>query len=139
MKVTKYLLCLRRWFWMWYQKFTIKTSPLYLYACVSALLLVVYRYWFCSIWFVLSIYGLKIASADKCVLYLFHALYMLLVCGSKSSLLLGLSLTVPLMVACLFIAVPLWIRNGYNFWVVQDFSANRSANHQALGRMEVYY
>ncbi|KNA16830.1 hypothetical protein SOVF_085410 [Spinacia oleracea] len=55
---------------------------------------------------------------------------------SKSSVLLGLSLTVPLMVACLSIAVPLWIRNGYNFWIVQDNPAPRTENHQALGRIE---
>ncbi|XP_057422027.1 calpain-type cysteine protease DEK1-like isoform X3 [Lotus japonicus] len=36
---------------------------------------------------------------------------------SKSSVLLGLSLTVPLMVACLSVAVPIWICNGYQFWV----------------------
>lgn len=59
-------------------------------------------------------------------------------CCSKSSVLLGLSLTVPLMVACLSIAVPLWIRNGYNFWIVQDNPAPRTENHQALGRIEVF-
>ncbi|XP_027346143.1 calpain-type cysteine protease DEK1 [Abrus precatorius] len=36
---------------------------------------------------------------------------------SKSSVLLGLSLTVPLMVACLSVAIPIWICNGYQFWV----------------------
>ncbi|KAK6925768.1 Peptidase C2, calpain, catalytic domain, partial [Dillenia turbinata] len=36
---------------------------------------------------------------------------------SKSSILLGLSLTVPLMVACLSVAIPIWIHNGYQFWV----------------------
>ncbi|CAI0440581.1 unnamed protein product [Linum tenue] len=36
---------------------------------------------------------------------------------SKSSVLLGLSLTVPLMVACLSVTIPIWIRNGYQFWV----------------------
>ncbi|KAJ1405412.1 Peptidase C2, calpain, catalytic domain [Sesbania bispinosa] len=36
---------------------------------------------------------------------------------SKSSVLLGISLTVPLMVACLSVAIPIWIRNGYQFWV----------------------
>ncbi|KAL2940680.1 Calpain-type cysteine protease DEK1 [Bienertia sinuspersici] len=55
---------------------------------------------------------------------------------SKSSVLLGLSLTVPLMVACLSIAVPLWIRNGYNFWIIHDDSTNQTGNHQALGRTE---
>ncbi|XP_027916501.1 calpain-type cysteine protease DEK1 isoform X1 [Vigna unguiculata] len=36
---------------------------------------------------------------------------------SKSSVLLGISLTVPLMVACLSVAIPIWICNGYQFWV----------------------
>ncbi|RDX80632.1 Calpain-type cysteine protease DEK1, partial [Mucuna pruriens] len=36
---------------------------------------------------------------------------------TKSSVLLGLSLTVPLMVACLSVATPIWICNGYQFWV----------------------
>ncbi|KAL0436113.1 UNVERIFIED_CONTAM: Calpain-type cysteine protease DEK1 [Sesamum radiatum] len=34
---------------------------------------------------------------------------------SKSSVLLGLSITVPLMVACLSVGIPTWIRNGYKF------------------------
>ncbi|CAN6989548.1 unnamed protein product, partial [Brassica oleracea var. botrytis] len=38
---------------------------------------------------------------------------------SKSSVLLGISLTVPLMVACLSIAVPIWMHNGYQFWFPQ--------------------
>uniref|UniRef100_A0A803N5M9 Calpain-type cysteine protease DEK1 n=1 Tax=Chenopodium quinoa TaxID=63459 RepID=A0A803N5M9_CHEQI len=58
--------------------------------------------------------------------------------SGKSSVLLGLSLTVPLMVACLSIAVPLWIRNGYNFWIRPDSSSNRTENHQALGRTEIW-
>ncbi|THU49490.1 hypothetical protein C4D60_Mb06t10110 [Musa balbisiana] len=36
---------------------------------------------------------------------------------SKSSLILGLALTFPLMVACLSVAVPIWKRNGYRFWI----------------------
>ncbi|KAG5025284.1 hypothetical protein JHK86_021198 [Glycine max] len=36
---------------------------------------------------------------------------------SKSSVLLGISLTVPLLVACLSVAIPIWICNGYQFWV----------------------
>ncbi|KAL0853272.1 hypothetical protein Bca101_058424 [Brassica carinata] len=35
---------------------------------------------------------------------------------SKSSVLLGISLTMPLMAACLSIAVPIWMHNGYQFW-----------------------
>ncbi|KAK3030483.1 hypothetical protein RJ639_038789 [Escallonia herrerae] len=55
---------------------------------------------------------------------------------SKSSVLLGLSLTVPLMVACLSIAIPIWIRNGYQFWVSRvDFSGDEG-NHRTLGMTE---
>ncbi|KAL6976809.1 Calpain-type cysteine protease dek1 [Sarracenia purpurea var. burkii] len=55
---------------------------------------------------------------------------------SKSSLLLGLSLTVPLMVACLSIAVPIWIRNGYQFWVSRIDGVCHGGNHQTLGMKE---
>ncbi|KAK9692429.1 hypothetical protein RND81_09G263800 [Saponaria officinalis] len=55
---------------------------------------------------------------------------------SKSSIFLGLSLTIPLMVACLSFAVPLWIHNGYRFWVRQDDSDSRNGNHQALRKTE---
>ncbi|MFS7984844.1 putative post-transcriptional gene silencing PAZ-Argonaute family [Helianthus anomalus] len=43
----------------------------------------------------------------------------------ESSILLGLSLTVPLMVACLSVAIPIWIRNGYQFWVSRDNYGNQ--------------
>ncbi|XP_020089245.1 calpain-type cysteine protease ADL1 [Ananas comosus] len=36
---------------------------------------------------------------------------------SKSSVILGLALTVPVMVACLAFGIPIWIRNGYRFWI----------------------
>ncbi|XP_065878809.1 calpain-type cysteine protease DEK1 [Euphorbia lathyris] len=52
---------------------------------------------------------------------------------SKSSVLLGLSLTVPLMVACLSVAIPIWIHNGYQFWVLQ-VQANGSAGNQRRSR-----
>ncbi|GMP92139.1 hypothetical protein CsSME_00042488 [Camellia sinensis var. sinensis] len=52
---------------------------------------------------------------------------------SKSSLLLGLSLTVPLMVACLSVAIPIWIRNGYQFWVSRVDGAGHGGNHRLLG------
>ncbi|CAL9189957.1 unnamed protein product [Musa hybrid cultivar] len=39
---------------------------------------------------------------------------------SKSSLILGLALTFPLMVACLSVAVPIWKCNGYRFWISGD-------------------
>ncbi|XP_057475056.1 LOW QUALITY PROTEIN: calpain-type cysteine protease DEK1-like [Actinidia eriantha] len=51
---------------------------------------------------------------------------------SKSSLLLGLSLTVPLMVACLSVAIPIWIHNGYQFWV----SRIDGECHRTLGMKE---
>lgn len=49
-----------------------------------------------------------------CSHYKHHACFC-----SKSSVLLGISLTVPLMAACLSIAVPIWMHNGYQFWVPQ--------------------
>lgn len=58
---------------------------------------------------------------------------------SKSSLLLGLSLTVPLMVACLSIAIPIWIRNGYQFWVSRTDGACPEGNHRTSGMKEVCY
>ncbi|KAI3461898.1 hypothetical protein Pfo_018561 [Paulownia fortunei] len=55
---------------------------------------------------------------------------------SKSSVLLGLSLTVPLMVACLSIGIPIWIRNGYQFWVSGGVNASRAGNHAIIGKKE---
>ncbi|KAI4344843.1 hypothetical protein L6164_012030 [Bauhinia variegata] len=55
---------------------------------------------------------------------------------SKSSVLLGLSLTVPLMVACLSVATPIWIRNGYQFWVPHINCAESPGNDQTHGRKE---
>ncbi|KAL5976765.1 Calpain-type cysteine protease dek1 [Asimina triloba] len=55
---------------------------------------------------------------------------------SKSSVLLGLALTVPLMVACLSVTVPIWIRNGYRFWVPRLDCANQGSNRQATGTKE---
>ncbi|KAL9386177.1 hypothetical protein Peur_019301 [Populus x canadensis] len=54
---------------------------------------------------------------------------------SKSSMLLGLSLTVPLMVACLSVAIPIWIHNGYHFWP-QVQSAGHAGNHRPPGTKE---
>ncbi|KAL8255534.1 hypothetical protein R6Q59_030601 [Mikania micrantha] len=51
---------------------------------------------------------------------------------SKSSVLLGLSLTVPLMVACLSVAIPIWIRNGYRFWVSRDNFGNQIGNYRSF-------
>ncbi|XP_039143168.1 calpain-type cysteine protease ADL1 [Dioscorea cayenensis subsp. rotundata] len=55
---------------------------------------------------------------------------------SKSSVILGLALTVPLMVASLSVAIPLWIRNGYCFWVSRGERERRGDNHQSLGTKE---
>lgn len=60
--------------------------------------------------------------------------YML---GSKSSVLLGLSLTGPLMVACLSVARPIWIRNGYQFWFPRLKCADPEGNPRSLGTKEV--
>ncbi|KAL0906783.1 hypothetical protein M5K25_025304 [Dendrobium thyrsiflorum] len=49
---------------------------------------------------------------------------------SKSSVILGLALTLPLMVACLSVAIPIWIRNGYRFWVPQKEYESSGNNHQ---------
>ncbi|XVF19144.1 hypothetical protein REPUB_Repub11eG0083700 [Reevesia pubescens] len=56
---------------------------------------------------------------------------------SKSSVLLGLSLTVPIMVACLSVAIPIWIRNGYQFSVPQVQRAGLAGNHRISGTKEV--
>ncbi|KAJ4822515.1 Calpain-type cysteine protease dek1 [Turnera subulata] len=55
---------------------------------------------------------------------------------SKSSVLLGVSLTVPLMVACLSVAIPIWVRNGYQFWVTRAESADHAGNHRPSGTKE---
>ncbi|KAL3020658.1 hypothetical protein AAZX31_05G156100 [Glycine max] len=52
---------------------------------------------------------------------------------SKSSVLLGISLTVPLMVACLSVAIPIWICNGYQFWVPR-LNCNGSAGNDRIPR-----
>ncbi|PKA55512.1 hypothetical protein AXF42_Ash006714 [Apostasia shenzhenica] len=47
---------------------------------------------------------------------------------SKSSVILGLALTFPLMAACLSFAIPIWIRRGYRFWVPKNECGN---DHQS--------
>ncbi|KAK4492216.1 hypothetical protein RD792_003016 [Penstemon davidsonii] len=54
---------------------------------------------------------------------------------SKSSVLLGLSLTVPLMVACLSVGIPIWIRSGYQFWVSGGGNSSHAGN-QSIFRKE---
>ncbi|XP_076948142.1 calpain-type cysteine protease DEK1-like isoform X2 [Bidens hawaiensis] len=55
---------------------------------------------------------------------------------SKSSVLLGLSLTVPLMAACLSVAIPIWIRNGYRFWVSTDKYGNQVGSYRSFWMKE---
>ncbi|BAF09804.1 calpain-type cysteine protease ADL1 isoform X1 [Oryza sativa Japonica Group] len=55
---------------------------------------------------------------------------------SKSSVILGLSLTVPLMVACLSFAIPIWMRNGYRFWIPGGELDSRENIRQAPGKKE---
>ena len=56
---------------------------------------------------------------------------------SKSSVLLGMSLTVPLMVACLSLAIPIWIRNGYQFWIPRVQCMGSAGNQRTIGTKEV--
>ncbi|KAL0436111.1 UNVERIFIED_CONTAM: Calpain-type cysteine protease DEK1 [Sesamum radiatum] len=65
-----------------------------------------------------------------------HFCRMLLSFLSKSSVLLGLSITVPLMVACLSVGVPTWIRNGYKFWVSGGGNATHAGNHAIMRKKE---
>ncbi|GJW19755.1 calpain-type cysteine protease DEK1 [Tanacetum coccineum] len=55
---------------------------------------------------------------------------------SKSSILLGISLTVPLMVACLSVAIPIWMRNGYRFWVSRDDYGGQVGNYRSFWMKE---
>ncbi|CAM8889204.1 unnamed protein product [Rhodiola kirilowii] len=57
---------------------------------------------------------------------------------SKSSVLLGLSLTVPLIVGCLAVAVPIWIHNTYEFWPSCSRSATQTGSHVTSKRKEGY-
>ncbi|KAJ6800790.1 calpain-type cysteine protease ADL1 [Iris pallida] len=50
---------------------------------------------------------------------------------SKSSVILGLALTIPLMVACLSVAIPIWSRNGYRFWIPQQDCTGHANSHQS--------
>ncbi|KAI4386305.1 hypothetical protein MLD38_004246 [Melastoma candidum] len=52
---------------------------------------------------------------------------------SKSSVLLGFSLTVPLMVACLSVGIPIWIHNGYQFWMAQVHDTDQNVNNRTTG------
>ncbi|XP_047321349.1 calpain-type cysteine protease DEK1-like [Impatiens glandulifera] len=60
---------------------------------------------------------------------------LLLSFSSKSSIMLGLSLTVPLMVVCLSFSIPIWIRKGYQFSVSSN-DVNHGGDHQRSGFKE---
>ncbi|KAH9329441.1 hypothetical protein KI387_001549 [Taxus chinensis] len=77
---------------------------------------------FCSIMaFIRSLQAEEMAMTSKPRKYCFIAWLVSTCAGlilsvlSKSSILLGLALTVPLMLACLSVAIPIWINNGYRF------------------------
>ncbi|KAJ3692452.1 hypothetical protein LUZ60_012802 [Juncus effusus] len=55
---------------------------------------------------------------------------------SKSSVILGLALTVPLMVVCLSFAIPIWISSGYRFWVPSSELETRSNSHETPSTKE---
>lgn len=58
---------------------------------------------------------------------------LLLAFLSKSSIILGLAVTVPLMLAALSVALPIWVHNGYNFYQapVLEYHATRAWEQQA--------
>ncbi|GLJ45014.1 hypothetical protein SUGI_0947480 [Cryptomeria japonica] len=76
---------------------------------------------FCSIMaFIRSLQAEEMAMTSKPRKYCFIAWLVSTCAGlilsvlSKSSILLGLALAVPLMLACLSVAIPIWINNGYH-------------------------
>jgi len=52
---------------------------------------------------------------------------------SKSSIVLGLAITVPLIVASLSVSLPIWVHNGYRFYLppAWEHSANGACETQA--------
>jgi hypothetical protein len=52
---------------------------------------------------------------------------------SKSSIVLGLAITVPLIVASLSVSLPIWVHNGYRFYLppVWEHSTNGACETQA--------
>jgi hypothetical protein len=61
--------------------------------------------------------------------------------NSKSSIILGLALTVPLMVASLSVGLPIWVHNGYRFYrpsILEHPTTGVSEQHiRRTGRKEV--
>uniref|UniRef100_A0ACD5ZI26 Uncharacterized protein n=1 Tax=Avena sativa TaxID=4498 RepID=A0ACD5ZI26_AVESA len=78
-----------------------------------------------------NITGLAVIMVGVALLLSF---YSIMLC--KSSVILGLSLTVPIMVACLSFAIPIWMRNGYRFWIPGGEHDNRENVRQAPGKKE---
>jgi len=52
---------------------------------------------------------------------------------SKSSIVLGLAITVPMIMASLSVALPIWVRNGYRFYIPSawEHSTNGACETQA--------
>ncbi|CAA7410324.1 unnamed protein product [Spirodela intermedia] len=91
----------------------------------------------CSIMaFLWSLHAEEMAMTSKprkygCIAWLLSTCVGLLLSFlSKSSILLGLALTLPLMVACLSFAIPIWIRNGYRFCIKKGEGSGQESNHQ---------
>ncbi|XP_078428400.1 calpain-type cysteine protease family [Wolffia australiana] len=55
---------------------------------------------------------------------------------SKSSILLGLALTLPLMVGCLAFSIPIWMRNGYRFHITKGENSSRQNIYQRNWKKE---
>lgn len=79
---------------------------------------------------------LNVSCQVCCIDYIYLTLTIFFC--SKSSVLLGLSLTIPLIVACLSIAIPIWIRNGYQFWVSR-YGSDHTRSHRSLWFKEVFF
>lgn len=79
---------------------------------------------------------LKWMSSLSCLLLILYPLFLIFVqhC-SKSSLILGLALTFPLMVASLSVALPIWMHNGYCFWISGGLESH--GNRHQSSRKEV--
>lgn len=62
-----------------------------------------------------------------------QTLTVLFVRNSKSSIILGLAVTVPMLVAAVAVGVPIWVENGYSFYPTTplEFNATRAYEEQA--------
>jgi hypothetical protein len=50
---------------------------------------------------------------------------------SKSSIVLGLAITVPMIMASLSVALPIWVRNGYRFYIPYAWEHSTNGETQA--------